>query len=220
MVSDRLILWGYGSGRTMRVRWMLEEFGIAYKINPIQSRTGETKTDAYTAINPKQKIPSLQHGDFVLTESPAIVTYLAENFESPAGFYIPRNKAEQATLDEWCFFTAMELDAHTIYIIRRHEGLPEIYGKAPQAVASAREYYSKQVNAIADRVAAAGTYLFGDAFSIADIMLATCLDAGRRYNIELPASLDAYLSRVERRPAHRRAFELNYEGLRTLAPLR
>ena len=67
----------------MRVRWMLEEFGIAYEINPIQSRTGETKTDTYTAINSKQKIPSQQHGDFVLTESPAIVTYLAENFEPP-----------------------------------------------------------------------------------------------------------------------------------------
>lgn len=220
MADDSIILWGRGSGRTMRVRWMLEEFGLAYEIKPIQSRTGETQTDEYTTINPKQKIPTLQHGDFVLTESPAIIAYLAETFEAPQGFYVPDDPKDRAKLNEWCFFTAMELDAHTIYIIRRHEGLPEIYGEAPQAVASAREYYLKQVSAVADRVADAGTYLFGDGFSIADIMLATCLDAARRYDIELPAALDAYLARVEQRPAYRRAFELNYEGLRTLEPIR
>ena len=36
MADDKLILWGRGSGRTMRVRWMLEEFGLTYDIKPMQ----------------------------------------------------------------------------------------------------------------------------------------------------------------------------------------
>jgi glutathione S-transferase len=220
MASDKITLWGRGSGRTMRAHWMLREFGLEYDIKPIQSRTGETQTAEYTAINPKQKIPLLQHGNFVLTESPAIITYLAETFNPPHGFYVPRDQQCRAKLNEWCFFAAMELDAHTIYIIRRHQGLPEIYGEAPQAVASAKEYYKKQVNAVSSQVADAGTYLFGAEFSIADIMLTTCLDAGRRYEIELPEALVAYLNRVEKRPAYRQAFELNYHGLRKLKPIR
>ena len=215
MADDKLILWGRGSGRTMRVRWMLEEFGLTYDIKPIQSRTGETQTDTYAAINPKQKIPTLQHGDIVITESPAIISYIADNFDTPQGFYVPEDPQSRAKVNEWGFFSAMELDAHTIYIIRRHEGLPEIYGQAPDAVASAREYYLKQANAVAAQVATGGTYLFGELFSIADIMLATCLNAGLRYNIELPKALDAYLARAESRPSYRRAFDLNYEGLRT-----
>ena len=66
MASDKITLWGRGSGRTMRAHWMLREFGLEYDIKPIQSRTGETQTAEYTAINPKQKIPLLQHGNFVL----------------------------------------------------------------------------------------------------------------------------------------------------------
>lgn len=220
MAGKTITLWGHGSGRAMRVHWVLQEFGLDYEVRPIQARTGETQTDAYTALNPKQKIPTLQHGDLVLTESPAIVAYIADAFEPPAGFHAPREPAGRAKVNEWCAFVSMELDAHTLYVIRRHEALKAIYGPAPEAVASAREYYLKQLNAVAPRVAAADAYLFGDAFSIADILLMTVLDWGRNYGIELPPALADYQLRVDKRPAYRKAFELNYEGVRTLAEVR
>jgi glutathione S-transferase len=218
-MSNQITVWGHSSGRAMRVHWMLQELGLEYESKPIQARTGETQTDAYKQLNPKQKIPTLQHGDLVLTESPAIISYLADAFEPPNNFYAPRDPAGRAKVNEWCTFVAMELDAHSLYVIRRHDALSEIYGKAPEAVASAKEYYLKQLNAVVSRVDSSGTYLFGESFSIADIMLMTVLDWGRFYDIALPQSLSAYQHRVGERPAYHRAVAMNYSD-RTIADMR
>lgn len=219
MPDAAIALWGHNSGRAMRVLWMLEELGLAYEHHPVGARTGETKSDDYTRLNPKQKIPTFRHGDLILTESPAIVTYLADAFDPPTGFHAPRDPAGRAKVNEWVVFTAMELDAHSLYVIRRHDALRDIYGEAPEAVASAKEYYLKQLGAVAPRVAAAGVYLFGEEFSIADIMFMTVLDWGRMYGIDLPPALSAYQRRVGERPAYRRAFERNYTD-RTLDDVR
>ena len=56
-------LWGAGTARTLRPIWVAEELGIRYDLEPIGPRTGETQTPAYTALNPKQKIPFLIDGD-------------------------------------------------------------------------------------------------------------------------------------------------------------
>ena len=45
---------------------MLHELGLEYDTRRIESRTGETVSDDYTELNPKQKIPTLVHGDLVL----------------------------------------------------------------------------------------------------------------------------------------------------------
>jgi glutathione S-transferase len=219
MSAHDLTLWGHNSGRAMRVLWMLEEFDLGYAHHPVGARTGETKTDEYSRLNPKQKIPTLRHCDLVLTESPAIIAYLADAFDPPAGFYAPRDPAGRAKVNEWVVFVAMELDAHSLYVIRRHDALSDIYGEAPEAVASAREYYLKQLNAVVPRVKSAGTYLFGGDFSIADIMLMTVLDWGRMYGIGLPPALGAYQHRVGERPAYMRAFERNYTD-RTIEDVR
>lgn len=213
-------MWGHGSGRTMRVHWTLQEMGVDYDVRPIQARTGETLSEEYTALNPKQKIPTLQHDGFVLTESPAIAWYVADSFDPPAGFYAPRDPQGRARVNEWCSFVSMELDAHTLYIIRRHDALRDIYGHIPDAVASAKEYFLKQINAVTPRVQAAGPYLLGEDCSIADILFMTVLDWARLYGIDLPQPLVEYQLRIDQRPAYRRAFELNYEGVRTLEQVR
>lgn len=76
LTKTRRILWGAGTPRTMRAHWILQEVGLEYERRPIGSRTGETQTDEFTRINPSQKIPVLQDGEFTLTESAAIVTYV------------------------------------------------------------------------------------------------------------------------------------------------
>ncbi|MCG8690102.1 MAG: glutathione S-transferase family protein [Minwuiales bacterium] len=213
MTAGKPLVWGIGTTRTVRAHWMLREFGVDYETRPIRSRTGETYTDEFLALNPKHKIPVLQHGSVVLSESAAIATYVSETFDPPAGFYVPANPAERGRLNEWCYFVISELDAHTLYVIRRHDGLKEIYGEAPVAVESAREYFLDQMNAMAGRVEAAGKYLFGDDLSVADVLLMTCLDWARLYHIPLPDILAAYQARVDDRPAYREAFEFNFPGL-------
>ena len=68
----RLVLWGVGTSRTLRAHWALHELGLAYQCRPILPRTGETKTAEFATLNPRQKIPLLQDGDFAIAESPAI----------------------------------------------------------------------------------------------------------------------------------------------------
>jgi glutathione S-transferase len=196
-----LILWGAISVRALRVHWALHELGLPYEFRPIQSRTGETLTAEYTGHNPKQKIPCLQDGDFTLTESPAIVNYLFNAHGAGGDIHMPQNAIEQARADEWSYFAMMELDAHSLYLIRRHKFLSEIYGEAPVAVASAEEYCKKQIDAVAPAVGEFTPYIFGDKLSAADILLATSFDFAERYEVELPASCRSYRDRAHARPA-------------------
>jgi len=210
MADDDLIVWGVESTRTMRVHWMLHELGLAYETRPIGSRTGETNTDAYARLNPRQKIPVLQHGPVVLSESASIALYLSERFAAPDGFHVPRDAVGRARLNEWCFFVMTELDAHTLYVIRRHDGLKEIYGEAPIAVAAAERYFLKQLDAMAGQVGEHGDFLLGAHCSVADILMMTCLDWACFYGIPLPAAWQGYQARFDDRPAYRQAFAANY----------
>ncbi len=203
-----LEIWGIGTTRAMRAHWVALELGLDYECHAIGSRSGETKTAEYTRLNPKQKIPVLQHGDLVLSESAAIVQYLTETYPTPPDFFVPANAAERAKLNEWCFFIMMELDAHTLYVMRRHDGLKEIYGAAPVAVDSAREYFLKYLDAMTPRIE--GPYVMGEKFSVADVLLMTCLDWALAYDIALPPAIMAYRDHVARRPAYQRALRVTY----------
>ena len=86
-MSALLKLWGAGTARTLRPIWMAEELEIDYELIPIGPRTGETQTKEFTSLNPKQKIPTMQHKDFNLSESLAICRYLQRNFKSKNIFF-------------------------------------------------------------------------------------------------------------------------------------
>jgi glutathione S-transferase len=197
-----LVLWGVGSTRAFRAHWMLAEMGLPYISHRIQSRTGETMTAEYLKLNPRHKIPTLQHGALCMGESAAIVHYLSEQFETPPDFYAPVDPVARAKIHEWCFFVMAELDGHTLYVIRRHVGLKHIYGEAPEAVESAKVYFREQIEALEPNFRAASAYLFGERPSVADILLTTCLDWAVAVDIPLPDSATAYRKRVTGRPAY------------------
>lgn len=209
-MTHDLTLWGVGTSRTMRPHWMLLELGLEYEFHAIGSRTGETMTDEFLRINPRHKIPVLRHGSFTLTESAAIIQYLGETFTKPGLMAMPRDAESRAALNEWCYFIATELDAGSLYVMRRHVGLEHVYGAAPKAVEAARSYFMENAEAMAPKIAKSGKYLMGDQFSVADILLMTCLDWAVTDRIPLSDSLHEYRSRVATRPAYRKALERNF----------
>jgi glutathione S-transferase len=215
-------VWGVATTRTFRVYWALHELGLEFDIEPLGSRTGETQTAAFTALNPRQKIPVLQHGDLVLAESAAIVTYLGSRFGQRAGHpdFVPRELQRRALYDQWCFFTAMELDAHTLYLLRKHRDLSELYGDAPAAVAEAEAGFAKQVEVAAGEIENRGPFLMGKTLSGADILLGTCLDWAVAYGLPLPDALISYRQRLNDRPAYRAAWATNFETRPELLPAR
>ena len=92
-MSTLLKLWGAGTARTLRPIWMAEELEIDYELIPIGPRTGETQTKEFSQINPKQKIPAMEHKELKLSESLAICRYLQRNFSSEK-IFIPRDEID------------------------------------------------------------------------------------------------------------------------------
>ena len=80
---QKLTLYTNPHSRGGMVRWMLEECGADYDTVAV-AFGAEIKAPAYRAINPMGKVPALAHGDTVLTESLAIITWLAGQGAHPA----------------------------------------------------------------------------------------------------------------------------------------
>tara|TARA_A100001388_G_scaffold61168_1_gene42436 strand:- start:740 stop:1366 length:627 start_codon:yes stop_codon:yes gene_type:complete len=208
-VSNEIIkLWGAGTARTLRPIWIAEELKVEYELNPIGPRTGETLTTEYTSLNPKQKIPSLEHGSFKLSESVAICKYIQNTFPSK-NIFIPSSSQEMAKEDEWCNYIYGEVDETSLYVMRRHYDLKDIYGAAPKVVDSCREYLQRHFKVI-EKHLENNEYLLSGGFGLADILLMSCLDWAIFYEFELSKNITIYREKIIKRTAFIKAMEVNY----------
>ena len=203
-----ITLWGGATPRTLRPHWMLHELGTPYEAKLIGPRTGETQTAEFLALNVKGKIPVLVDDDLVLTESAAIVTYLGDRYGPESGLVPAPYTSERARYNEWLAYVQMELDAHTLYVMRKHRDLANLYGEAPAAIATAVEGFGKLLG-FAEQRLARHDYLVGEQFTGADLMLATCLIWAQAYKVDIPERLADYRARITGRDTFRKANELN-----------
>ncbi len=209
-----MTIWGAGTPRSFRPIWTAEELGLEYDHKPIGPRTGETKTDDYTALTRKQKIPFFQDDKVKLSESVAISRYLISEYGSDV---IPPlvNASERAKEDEWVCYLYGEIDETSLYVMRRHQDLAAVYGDAPAAVASAKVYAERHLKIVAEQIGAT-LFVMGDRFGLADIILTSCLDWAYFYDLEMPAELTAYRNRMANRPAYQAAWVKNYPHLESI----
>lgn len=206
-----ITIWGVGTPRSFRPLWVAEELGLDYQHNTIGPRTGETKTEAYTAMNPKQKIPYLKDGSFGLSESVATSRYLIEQYNQ-GQFHCPTDVQERAKQEEWVSYLYGEIDETSLYVMRRHGDLQSIYGEAPAAVSSSKTYAERHL-ALVGEYMAGKNYVCGEQFSLVDVMLVSCLDWSGFYQLALPETLLEYKERLSQRPAYQMAFVKNYPQL-------
>ena len=142
-------------------------------------------------------------------ESAAIVTYLGDTYGEGSGLVPIAGTRARAKYNEWLSFIQMELDAHTLYVVRKHRDLADLYGDAPAAVDAAIEGFTKQLR-FAERRLDDSAYLLGDAFTAADLLLTTCLTWANAYGVEISDALQAYTDRITQRDAFKRAAKLNF----------
>tara|TARA_B000000565_G_scaffold239885_1_gene203727 strand:- start:161 stop:730 length:570 start_codon:yes stop_codon:yes gene_type:complete len=187
---------------------MAEELGISYKLNPIGPRTGETQTKEFTSINRKQKIPLMQIGEFYLSESLAICKYLQRAFPSKR-LFIPTSDEELAKEDEWCCFILSEIDETSLYVMRRHYDLKEIYGESKTVTNACRDYLKRQFDVIEEYLEDKN-YIMKEGFGICDIFLISCLDWAIFYEFELTKNMTQYRDDIINRPAYKKAMDINY----------
>ena len=152
----------------------------------------------------------MEHGNFSLSESVAICRYLQNTFPSK-NIFIPSNSQDLAKEDEWCNFIYGEVDETSLYVMRRHYDLKEIYGEAPEVVNSCRQYLQRHLKVIEKHLEKNQTIMTGG-FGIVDILLMSCLDWAIFYEFDLPKNITIYRERISQRAPYTKAMEINYSS--------
>lgn len=190
-------LYEFAPTRSIRARWTLQELGLDFDAVTVDMRTGAHKRPDYLRINPAGKLPTLVDGDFVLTESVAIVLYLAEKV--PQKRLLPADPQQRAELHRWLMFTVTELEQPLWRMARNTQIYPETQ-RQPSDVAIARGEFEEMV-AIVEKHMQGRQFVVGDHITVGDIVLAYTLDWGNENGL-LGAcpQLQAYIARMYARP--------------------
>jgi glutathione S-transferase len=202
-----LRLWGNRASRAFMVHWALHELGLPYEKRLVGSRTGETRTDEFLRMHPAGKIPVLEDGEFVLTETAAIITYLVDTYGDESTLAPVTDYPERAKYYQWCFFAMTELDAQSLYIVHKHTTLAYVYGESAGAVETAKKTFLRQAERVERALEDGRSWILGPAFTAADILLAHCVLWGADYELPLGDKLRAYVDRAVQRGAYRAAVD-------------
>lgn len=190
-------LYEFAPTRSIRARWMLQELGIDFEAISVSLPTGAHRSPEYLEINPAGKVPALIDGDLTLTESGAIVLYLAEKY-AERGF-IPTDPRERAELYRWTLFAITELE-QPLWRIARHTTLYAEHERLPADVGLARRDFTAMA-AVLEIHMQGRTFVAGERMSAADIIVAYTLDwAGEAGLLEDFPTLRAYMERLYARP--------------------
>jgi glutathione S-transferase len=176
--------------------WMLEETGQPY--DTVWLDYGTTmKAAPYLAINPMGKVPALTHGDRVVTENGAIITWLADAF--PQAGLMPEDRGR---FYRWMFFGAGPVEAAVTNKALGVEVPPDRRGMVGYGSL-------EQVTDVLEQAVTRAPYLCGDAFSAADVFVGSQIGWGLRFGtIKARPALSDYWSRIGARPALARATAL------------
>ncbi|MDK1285814.1 glutathione S-transferase family protein [Pseudoalteromonas umbrosa] len=188
--------------RSTRVIWLLEELKMPFEVVHHQ-RDENTKLapSSLGKVHPLNKAPVIEHNGHVLCESGAVLEYILD--QSSEGLLRPAKEDDTyyAYL-EWLHFAEGSLGLPVItYLLMQMEARS---GDAPLD-----GYIAKELNldlGYIDETLAKRAYFAGDEFSAADIMMTISLEiAGSLKLLENRPHIQAYLTRVQARPAYQKA---------------
>jgi glutathione S-transferase len=190
---------GRGLARDMRVRWALEEVGLAYDVRLVSF--GEMKEPPHLALHPFGQIPTYEEGDLALFESGAIILHIAERH---AGL-LPEDANARARAIAWMFAALNTVEP------------PIVERSTAVLLERDKSWYEERLLVLDERVRVRLSELssrlgdadwLDDAFSAGDLLMVTVL---RRLDgsglLEGYPNLSAYVARGEARPAYQRAFD-------------
>jgi glutathione S-transferase len=187
--------------RGRMVRWMLEEIGAPYETVLLDYRT-TMKAPEYLAINPMGKVPAIRHGDTVITETAAIITYLADAFPD-AGLAPAASDRARGEYLRWLFYTAGPLEQAMAFTGLGIDVPVEKIGMTGCG-------NQTMVADTLDGFLAGRQFVLGDRFSAADVYLGSALGFATRFgSIPMRPAFGPYLAGVLSRPASVRASSID-----------
>ncbi|MDO5648608.1 glutathione S-transferase family protein [Paracoccus sp. (in: a-proteobacteria)] len=187
---------GTGKSRAFRVLWMLNELGQPYRHIPATPRT-----EGVVQFNPTGKVPVLIDDGTPITDSTAILTYLADKHGQMT---CPAGTLDRARQDSLTQFLLDEFDA-ALWLAARHSFiLPEEMRLSAIKNTLRWEFETSQKTLI--HRMGEGRFLMGDHLTVPDIILTHCLDWALTARFPITESrLSNYLDQMRARPAYQRA---------------
>lgn len=180
----------------------------------VDMMTGEHLKEPFTRLNPSRQVPVLEDGDFVLTESSAILKYLAGKFDLAA---YPKGLRERAHVNEvmdW-FNTGIYRDYgyNLIYpqVYPHHVRSPEDANRVTVEWGSSR--IPGWLGVLNDHWLGAGNpYVCGEAMTIADYFGACVLTAGDLVGASFAnyPNVERWLGRMKALPAWSQVNDVHY----------
>ncbi|MGE0868370.1 MAG: glutathione S-transferase family protein [Kofleriaceae bacterium] len=189
----RVNKYAHGNTRDLRVLWALEEMGLPYEIVGMDHPNHELDSVAYRSRNPFGQIPMIDDDGVVITESGAILLYLARK----TGKLMPRDLAGEAQVIRWTFaaLNSIEVPVLALWFVNINDGKGT---KPSQALEGWSTMRLGQLDGwLADR-----EFIATGDFTVADIVMTHVLDARTGRELITPyANILAYCARCTERPA-------------------
>jgi len=190
---------GAVKSRALRVLWTLEELGVDY-----EHIDAPPRSEAVTRISPAGKVPVLVADGVPLTDSVAIMTYLADRHGALS--FAP-GTIERARQDSLTHLILDEFDA-ALWTAARHSFiLPEEH-RLPAIKDSLLWEFTRSQSHMVSRMAENGPFVMGETMTIPDILLAHC--CGWAANAKFPITeprLQEHMAMMRARPAFTRALK-------------
>ena len=190
-------LYEFAPTRSIRARWVLQELGEEFEAVTVNLVAGDHRRPQFLKINPAGRVPVLVDGDLTVTESVAIVLYLAERDAHRR--FLPRDIALRSQVYRWLMFAATELE-QPLWRIARHTALYPEDIRLPAELPIARQDFAEMA-AVLERHMKDRQFVVGDQVTVADFVMAYTLDWANEARLlgEFP-NLTAYLERMYARP--------------------
>jgi glutathione S-transferase len=192
----RVTLFHAPNSRSGGARALLEELGVPYDLHVLNLKKNEQRDPKYLAVNPMGKVPAILHDGALVTEQPAVYLYLADLYPQ-IGLAPAIGDPLRGPYLRWMVYYGSSFEPAVVDRSQKHTPPPPStcpYGDFDTMLGTVNQQL------------ATGPYLLGERFTAADVLWGVALKWTVGFKL-VPASpqIDAYVERVNSRPAMQRA---------------
>ena len=184
--------------RSLRVIWMAEEMRLDYEL--ISETLGRPSPD-FIAVNPARALPAIVDGDVAMSESVAIVQYLAARY-GPTPLAPAADDPTYPAYLQYLIYGEGSLSAFLNPLVGTRFLAPDDQ-KDNFTAGLCRTLFSRRVKALTGRLGES-SHLAGEAFTAADISVIYALNLGESLGLaaDYPPAIADYWARIKARPAY------------------